>query len=125
MISRLLIAIAFLCTGCVSTSNSGVKTHDGAYDVRWSLVDIDTIPVDEYFAVEATVTPAPASMTIDAVMPSHRHGMLNDATMEQLNADTWVAHDMLFHMHGHWRFRFDVTDADGVVHRAEVDVDIE
>ena len=118
----LLVVLLSACT----TAPTGIRavTHDETFTVHWTT-DVNSISLDAYFAIEAIVQPTPAAVVIDAVMPSHRHGMLNDATMERLNATTWIASDMLFHMPGHWRVRFDMTDADGIVHRAETDVILE
>ena len=113
-----------LLTGCTTSGANRVASNDGAYSVIWSTTPA-AIPVDEYFSVTAQVTPTPARVVIDAVMPGHRHGMLNEAFMEHTSADTWTAQDMLFHMHGHWELRFDITDGEGTVHRAQTDVHLE
>jgi hypothetical protein len=118
----LLVLLLSACT----TTPSGIRavTHDETFTVHWTT-DVSSILLDEYFVIEVVVQPAPEAVVIDAVMPSHRHGMLNDASMERLGPTTWTASDMLFHMPGHWRVRFDMTDAHGIVHRAETDVILE
>ena len=122
---RILLFAVLLLEAC-STTPAGhtAATHDGAYTVHWTT-SADPIELDDYFVITATVHPIPEEMVIDAVMPTHRHGMLNNTTMQRIDTDTWTATDMLFHMPGLWRVRFDLTDAAGTVHRAETDVELE
>ena len=119
--------LATISLAACSTPPSGhtTTTHDGAYLVRWNTTGGHAIELDEYFAIRAKVSPQAERVRIDALMPSHRHGMVNDATMQHEADGHWVAADMLFHMPGHWRVRFDITDDNGTVHRAEADVELE
>jgi len=123
MRSPLLAVLLLPASSSISTGHTA-GPHDGAFTVHWTT-QVDPIQLDDYFVIEATVHPAPEALVIDAVMPTHRHGMLNDASMQRLNPNTWTASDMLFHMPGLWRVRFDMTDATGTVHRAETDVILE
>lgn len=101
------------------------KTHDGLYTIWWNTASGMDIEVDEYFVLRARVEPVPRTVTIDATMPEHRHGMLHEPAVRRSSNDTWLASDMLFHMPGLWRLHFDITDAEGTVHRAESDVVLE
>jgi len=123
MRTPLLAVLLLPACSTIPTGHTAV-THDSAYTVHWTT-KIDPIELDEYFVITATVHPVPDALVIDAVMPTHRHGMLNDATMQRIDTNTWAASDMLFHMPGLWRVRFDLTDSDGTVHRAETDVILE
>lgn len=119
-----LLAVLLLQACSTTPTGHTAVTHDGAYTVHWTTT-VNPIELDDYFVITATVHPVPEALVIDAVMPTHRHGMLNDTTMRRIDVDTWTATDMLFHMPGLWRVRFDLTDADGTVHRAETDVELE
>ncbi|MCH2136634.1 MAG: hypothetical protein MK101_08630 [Phycisphaerales bacterium] len=122
----LLFTLPLLCAAC-TTSLRGHKasTHDESFTVYWDTASQQDIVVDEYFVVRARVEPAPKTVDIDATMPDHRHGMLHKSDVRQLSHDTWLASDMLFHMPGLWRVHFNITDEEGVVHRAESDVILE
>jgi hypothetical protein len=64
------------------------------------------------------------SVSVDASMPAHRHGM---NTMPQVSRDEqgrYHVSGMLFHMPGHWELHFDVT-RDGVTERAGFDVELD
>jgi hypothetical protein len=107
-------------SGCTNpTRGFDTTTNDGLYTVHWNTTNGQDIVVDDYFIVRARVTPEPRNVAIDAGMPDHRHGMLHQPSMQHLSHDTWLAKDMLFHMPGLWRVQFDITDDQGVVHRAQ------
>lgn len=112
--------------GCQNpTRGFDTRTNDDVYAVHWNTATGREILVDEYFTIHASIDPEPRSVSIDAGMPEHRHGMLHEPSTRRLSHDTWLASDMLFHMPGRWRVQFDITDADGTVHRAESDIVLE
>ena len=113
--------VAFLA-GCQSSPPS-LTPGDGAYSVSWHPLDGQAIAANTYFDLEATVAQRtsagpPVDFAFDATMPAHRHGMNVIVTPELASDQTWVVRDVLLHMPGEWALDFDVTDADGVVHRA-------
>jgi hypothetical protein len=57
-------------------------------------------------------------LRFDATMPAHRHGMNMVASPTRFTRDSWVVRDLLLHMPGEWVMTFDVTDQNGVLHRA-------
>jgi hypothetical protein len=64
--------------------------------------------VGEHFAVEFAVCPAPESVTLDAWMPDHRHGMNYKPAVAALGGGRYRAEGLMFHMPGRWEFVFDV-----------------
>ena len=65
-----------------------------------------------------------ATLHVDAAMPHHRHGMNHRSHMVHVGPGRWRAEDMLFHMPGSWVLYFDVKQ-DGIVRRAQVDVEVD
>lgn len=77
------------------------------------------------FAMIITVSspdaqPFTGTIQVDAVMPAHSHGMNYRPTVRRLEPGVFRAEDMLFHMRGHWQFRFALT-SDGRTVRLAVD----
>lgn len=103
----------------------------GGFEVTLATEDGAAIPLNEPFAVALTLTGpdgAPLgdadSVTLDARMPAHRHGMLRDVELEQTGPGRFRAEGVLFHMVGHWEFHVDVVRGPRV-ERATLDVWLE
>lgn len=69
----------------------------------------DPIPLNEPFTLTFDIQGGNESeITLDAIMPEHKHGMPTQPVVTQ-NADlTWTANGMLFQMEGHWRLTLGV-----------------
>lgn len=130
------ILIALLLIGCTSSKlpppEPGVTSttsNDAAFTVQWSTRP-EVIPVNDFFEVDVLLLGpdgAPlsnATLDVDAAMPHHRHGMNHRSHMVDVGSGRWRAEDMLFHMPGAWVLYFDVKQ-DGVVRRAQVDVEVD
>ena len=130
------ILIALLLIGCTSSKlpppEPGVTSttsNDAAFTVQWSTRP-EVIPVNDFFEVDVLLlgpdgAPLPnATLDVDAAMPHHRHGMNHRSHMVDVGSGRWRAEDMLFHMPGAWVLYFDVKQ-DGVVRRAQVDVEVD
>ncbi len=84
------------------------------------------------FSVEAWVRDAAASegpredvsISVDAAMPQHQHGMNRIPSITHDGAGRFVAQGLLFHMAGRWELYFDVTRG-AVTERAQVEVEVE
>ena len=78
-----------------------------------------TVPqVNEMFSVDALVSlqdgsvlPADATVTLDATMPEHRHGMMTDPETKLATPGKWRTEGMRLHMQGNWMFHVKVTSA--------------
>ena len=94
------------------------------------FVDFFAVDVVDFFEVDVLLlgpdgSPlSNATLDVDAAMPHHRHGMNHRSHMVDVGSGRWRAEDMLFHMPGAWVLYFDVKQ-DGVVRRAQVDVEVD
>lgn len=108
---------------------TATKSTDGRYAILWRTVP-EIIPKRDPFAVEVKVVdvrtgqPSTASMSVDARMPHHHHGMNVAPTISQTAPGEWRADNMLFHMPGYWEIYFDMREA-GRLERAQVEATIE
>ena len=104
------------------TANYDVGTQDvvtdgGSWTVRWTPSP-DPIPINEVFAIDATVLDtagAPvvyASVVANAGMGAHWHGMNTVPETTAAGDGTFLVEGMLFHMAGTWQITFDVTQGD-------------
>lgn len=82
------------------------------------------IPIGKPFALQIVpCNAAPERLTVDAVMPAHRHGMnYHPKVIKTKNG--FRAEGLLFHMPGEWEFVFDLRFMDGrserITHRIVV-----
>ncbi|HCA38914.1 MAG: hypothetical protein QF781_09620 [Phycisphaerales bacterium] len=129
----LLTACMLLSLGC-STGRPGIKqsatTEDGRYRVTWWKTPPRPIEANDYFELYVQVddlktNEEPHDFRFDATMPAHRHGMNTVANPYRLKRDAWSLHDLNLHMPGEWVMTFDVTDQNGVLHRASETVILE
>ncbi len=105
-----------------------VRAATGTFTARWST-DPDPIPLSdpfamdvELFADEACTSPlADGTLTVDASMPHHGHGMNLKAKVESLGGGRYHVTGMLFHMPGRWELTFDRT-RNGLLERAQTTV---
>lgn len=110
-------------------------SEDGAYEVRWRVVDHGSVPMNEHFELELELFAvdgeerAPwegATPEIRATMPEHRHGMLVKPVAEPLGDGRYRVPAMLFHMEGYWVLHVSARTGDGVsdIGRANFDIHI-
>lgn len=70
------------------------------------------IRVGEHFTLEFALCPrgdrpGPETVSVDARMPEHRHGMNYKPTVKKI-ADRYEAEGLMFHMPGRWELSFDL-----------------
>jgi hypothetical protein len=83
------------------------------------------IEIGQHFAVEAIVcAPNASALTVDAVMPNHRHGMNYRPRVSAHGNGRYVVDGLLFHMPGKWRLLFDVRSG-AATHRLWQDIELE
>jgi hypothetical protein len=102
---------------------TGGTTLAGHYAISWTSTP-DPVVVGEVFALDTTVThsdgaalPAGATLTVDAWMPEHGHGMegVTPVTTEKAGAPGHFRTDgMRFQMPGQWQLKFKVDAAAGL-----------
>lgn len=110
-----------------------VTGADGGFTVRYRTSP-DPIEPREPFVIEAELfadpacttrlaDPPPATLTFDAAMPHHGHGMNVRPTSTSLGGGRYRITGILFHMPGRWEMFFDRT-VDGVTERAQKTIEI-
>ena len=70
------------------------------------------IAVATHFALDLVVCPRagaalPTSVTVDAWMPAHRHGMNYRPSVAATGTGRWRAEGLMLHLPGEWELRFD------------------
>lgn len=76
------------------------------FELRAAITDADGRPL----------TAADVSLSIDAAMPHHEHG-LNTTPRVSPTDDTFLCQGIIFHMPGRWELYFDIEDR-GITERA-------
>ncbi|MBL9141663.1 MAG: hypothetical protein JNK53_07335 [Phycisphaerae bacterium] len=105
------------------------NSADGRYAIRWRTVP-EQVPLRDPFGIEATVVdtrtgqPSNATLSVDARMPHHHHGMNVAPVITQVAPGSWRADNLLFHMPGYWELYFDLREA-GRMERGQAEVTLE
>ena len=113
----------------LQTTGAIVNSNDGAFAIKY-LFDPAPPPMNEPFEVTVYVGaldgPQPENITlsVDAAMPEHGHGMNVEPTIRPLPDNAFAVENMLFHMAGRWEIYFDIT-RDGVTSRAQDEITLE
>ena len=63
------------------------------------------------------------SLTVDAAMPEHGHGMNRVPKIARADDGHFVVEGLLFHMTGRWELYFDITRG-AVTERAQCEVEL-
>jgi hypothetical protein len=140
-----LLATALPCGGSAQPAHAGhvrpvarvpdarlpnsVVSEGGAFALA-----LDTSPnpirLNELFELTIVARPlagdgrGPLSVSLDATMPAHRHGMNTRPYREQIRDDQFLFRGILFHMAGEWELVIDAVQG-GVRDRAVVRLVIE
>jgi YtkA-like protein len=107
-----------------------IASNAGTYRVLWRATP-EPIPQSQNFALDLWVFPAAASeppltdltVSVDAGMPEHGHGM-NQVPVVTPLAGRFHVEGMRFHMPGRWEMYFDITRG-ALTERAQVEVMLE
>jgi len=108
-----------------------VTSRSGEYTVAY-VSDPATIPNNELFSLRVwligddgrPVSPSEYVVHIDADMPHHGHGMVNEPIVRRHDDGGYIVRDMLFHMPGYWELYVDV-EHHGVIERSQFAITIE
>lgn len=92
-------------------------TQDGTYHVSYTS-DPDPVPLAADFSVIVTVTDGTdpvmdATVSVDATMPAHGHGMNTNPSTVSNGDGTYAATGLLFHMEGWWEIAVTIDSAEG------------
>lgn len=90
------------------------------------------IPVNDFFELRIElvdgsgrpIMPGQVSLAVDAVMPTHHHGMMHEPTLT-IDGNGWHVQDMLLHMPGLWVLSVDAEHPDGSRTRMQRNLEIE
>ena len=113
-----------------ATAPPEALTDGGTWRVRYAT-DPDPIPLNDYFDLtlsifdgETGTLPATdlVSLSFDAGMPDHGHGMNVQPTLTDLGGGQTLVEGLLFHMEGAWAMTVQVTGTGGM-ETATFDVD--
>ena len=128
-VALLMASVAGAARACVpQLPGDAVRVMRSAgHAVAWRS-DPSAIPLGTHFAVELAVCGADGraveSISVDAEMPAHRHGMNYRPGLSSLGGGRYRAEGLLFHMPGHWRLTVEVRSG-GKVERLSDDLVVE
>lgn len=128
-----MTALLFVLAGCTQATEEApppvhasgdIQTREGKYQIHWQA-STDPIVLGELFEIDSTLkdkdgkTVETASVTVDARMPQHGHGMSTRPQQQQKPDGHYQSSGMKFHMPGEWTIIF-VVDGPAGPDRAEV-----
>ena len=115
-IAALLAVAPYAAIGCDLPADA----RDNAQVVEAEGVQIayradPALAIDRHFSlmIRACADATVSSLTVDAWMPDHRHGMNYKPSVSKVGADAWRADGLLFHMPGKWELIFAVATSAG------------
>ena len=93
-----------------------VKLTGKTLTATWAFVPPK---VGELFTIDVMIAdatgkpPENATVTVDATMPAHGHGMMTEPVVTPRGPGLWHAEGLRLHMHGAWELSVTVTTAAG------------
>jgi len=113
------------------TGTTEIRSNGGAYLVRFETVP-SPIPTNELFSMRVSVFDGSGrtqaseeiSLSADAAMPHHHHGMNVRPRVSRNDDGSFLVRGMQLHMPGYWEIYFDIT-RDGRTERAQYNLTIE
>jgi hypothetical protein len=119
-----IVAASQACACVPSLQGDSVRVmRSAAHAVAWRS-EPPVIPLGAHFVLELAVCGTIETITVDAEMPAHRHGMNYRPGLSSLGEGRYRAEGLLFHMPGHWRLIVEVR-AGGKVDRLTDDLMVE
>ena len=109
------LAACLLCRDAPGATGSSVSSK-GTYLVTWQVLGYEEVPLNQDFDIDIKVLrqqdrqPAELTVTVDAAMPMHNHGMNAGPQMVRRGPGHWLARGMNLFMPGEWRLLFDLSD---------------
>lgn len=120
-----LIAAAALCGAAEACElPAGARAESAGFVLSYRTLPA-AIALGEHFSLEYAICPKaggpmPATATVDAWMPEHRHGMNYKASVTALGGGRFRAQGLLFHMPGRWKLVFE-AGGERLVHSLRVE----
>ncbi len=104
------LAACLLSRHAPGATGSSVSTN-GTYLVTWQVLGYEEVPLNQDFDIDIKVLrqqdqqPAELTVSVDAAMPIHNHGMNASPQMVRRGPGHWLARGMNLFMPGEWRLR--------------------
>ena len=111
-----LLTMCGTAYACVPDLPGGGRQIESArYTLMYRALP-EKIPLGGHFSVELAVcanagAPLPESVSVDAWMPDHRHGMNYRASVRRDAGGRYRADGLMFHMPGRWELIFELRAA--------------
>ena len=109
------LTLAFAASSC-ELPGEGVTLESPRYALAYK---VSSLAVGSHFAVDIAACAKsggePKSVSIDAQMPEHRHGMNYRPEVKRTGPGRWRAEGLMFHMPGKWQIVF-VVDGERLTH---------
>lgn len=119
----------FICTTPNFFLGSDLRSNGGRYSLQFEP-EPKEFPDNEAFRFEVWVIPrygprtaANFTLSVDAAMPQHGHGMNRVPRVSRLEPGHFLVEGMYFHMTGKWELYLDLTDG-ALTERAQVVVEL-
>ena len=119
LLAALGLSVAVAAAAAASACDlplQGIRLESPRYALAYKL---SSLAVGSHFTVEiaacAKAGGEPKSVSIDAQMPEHRHGMNYRPEVKRLSPGRWRAEGLMFHMPGKWQLVF-VVDGERLAH---------
>ncbi len=119
----------YICTTPNFFLAQDFRSNGGSYSLRFEPEPRE-FPDNEAFHFEVWVIPrygtlsaADLTLTVDAAMPQHGHGMNRVPRVSRLEPGHFLVEGMYFHMTGKWELYLDITDG-ALTERAQCVVEL-
>ncbi len=120
-----LVLIGFLSLSFGSTRGRTVVSNDGRWEVEVDCVE-GGLELAERFTLELKIksaetgeVPSDLSLSVQARMPEHGHGMNVAPEVSKLGPGHFRAEGFRLHMPGYWELYFDISQG-AVTERAQI-----
>lgn len=116
------------CSTAIAGGSHRVVSNAGSYVVTYATKPA-TVPFNTFFDLAVDVSKrthdrAPVTVTVDAIMPAHRHGMNTFPRITQTGPGHFVVTGMRFHMPGQWEMYIDIREG-ARAERAQIEMLVE
>ena len=108
-----ILAATLVGTGAIGCElppgGQEIASRDGTITLSYRP-DPAGLAIDRHFSliVHVCTKAVIAGLTVDALMPEHRHGMNYKPGVKPISPSAWRADGLLLHMPGKWEFVFGV-----------------
>lgn len=120
---KLFLTLAAFLFSNIAYANCTPAKSAGTHQAKFSKYSLSyrtepvRIKVSEHFVMfidvcDASGAPFSGDLVANAHMPKHKHGMNYMPKIIKLKDGEYRADGFMFHMPGHWQFKFDIQEND-------------